>query len=300
MVKRLVSIALSALLILILASCTRPHGQPEVTTVHEMGGDTKNEEISDDPSEGDKNTEADSGDIEKAPVADTEKTPVKINRKDGKVVVCIDPGHGFGDVGCSTPYLDGYEKDVTLKLSEALAKELENNGATVVFTHDGNSFPSLDEIKTEADRYGVEYDEAKMDDNDIFGKYERAVWQNVLDKKYTLDMFISLHVNTIEGYPDIEGASVDYCINNPYRYMLADFCESLEEAFTENGVSKSVTIFEDEMDMAYTVTKYSTAPSVLIEAGYGTCPAEAARINSESWREKFAQVLCETVLQYCE
>ena len=65
---------------------------------------------------------------------------------DGKVVICIDPGHGFRDIGCETEYI-GYEKDLTVLLAGALKAELEAAGAEVILTHDGKSFPTRHRLR---------------------------------------------------------------------------------------------------------------------------------------------------------
>ncbi|MBE6714604.1 MAG: N-acetylmuramoyl-L-alanine amidase, partial [Ruminococcaceae bacterium] len=47
---------------------------------------------------------------------------------DGEKTVCIDPGHGFQDIGCDTPLLDGNEASVTLEMALLLKEELEKLG----------------------------------------------------------------------------------------------------------------------------------------------------------------------------
>lgn len=214
------------------------------------------------------------------------------------VTVCIDPGHGFGDIGCENKQINGYEKDLTLSLSKVLKEAFEKEGVQVILTHDGQSFPSVSQIVKEADALGVDYNLEKMEDNDVFGKYERAIWENVLDKKYSLDMFISVHINSLEGHPEVRGASVDYCSENPYQKMLKSFCKTLSKNLTSEGISDSCKIFEDLPEDAYVVTKYSTAPSVLIEVGYATSPEDAKDMTSENWQKDFAAVLCKSVLAH--
>ncbi len=220
-----------------------------------------------------------------------EKKPeYSLPNDDGRVVICIDPGHGFRDIGCETEYL-GYEKDMTVLLAEALKTELEAAGALVILTHDGKSFPTVAEITKEASALGIAYDPAEMEENDLFGKYERAIWENVLAEKYSLDMFVSLHVNSIED-PAFRGASVDYCSENPYTDLLRHFSDSLSKALTEKNISADFRIYEDVPEEAYVVTKYASVPSVLIEAGYATNPDDAAQLLDEKWRESFAEALC--------
>lgn len=80
--------------------------------------------------------------------------------------------------------------------------------------------------------------------------------------------------------------------------MLKSFCSTLSENLTEGGISDSLKIFEDTPEDAYVVTKYSTAPSVLIEAGYATSPEDAKNMTSEKWQKEFADALCRSVLAH--
>lgn len=58
------------------------------------------------------------------------------DRDDGVLRVLLDAGHGFGDVGCQSPY--GFdEKDLTIIFARLLADELKERGAEVYLTHDG-------------------------------------------------------------------------------------------------------------------------------------------------------------------
>lgn len=234
-----------------------------------------------------------------ASCARTEKDfPEETDKNPKNITVCIDPGHGFGDIGCENEQINGYEKDLTLTLSKVLKKALEKEGVTVILTHDGQSFPSVSEICVEADKEGVLYDIEKMDENEVFGKYERAVWENVLDAKYSLDMFISIHINSIDGHPEVQGASVDYCTENPHAKMLEAFCETLSDNLTSDNISDSCRIFADSPEDAYVVTKYSTAPSVLIEAGYATNREDARNMLDKKWQESFATAVCNAVLSH--
>ncbi len=208
--------------------------------------------------------------------------------EDGKTVICIDPGHGFRDIGCESEYMDGYEKDLALKISLVMKEVFESHGASVYLTHDGENFPTVAKITSDADRLGIPYDAADMEENDLFGKYERAIWENVLDREYSLDMFISVHVNYIEN-PDMRGATVDFCTENPYADMLSFFSERLSEHLLTSGVSADFRIYPDAPEEAYVVNKYVTCPSVLIEAGYSTNRDDARDMQDEGWQRSFSE-----------
>ncbi len=224
----------------------------------------------------------------------SEKEEVKNNVTyppfDGERVVCIDAGHGFGDVGCSSELLEGYEAQVNLEMALLLKEELEELGCTVILTHDGEKFPSADELIDLCDERGIEYTEKSIIDNDIFSPYERALYSLALSREKSIDMFISLHVNSIENAPEVSRYEIDYYEGNPYSAALYDFCVSLQES-----LEKETVIFEDSHDMAYIVTKYSDFPSVLLEMGYATNEDDAADLNSEEFRKDFAKNLAERI-----
>ena len=51
--------------------------------------------------------------------------------KDERITICVDPGHGFGDVGTTSAYLGEWsEKDVTFSIAAMLKEELKH-GDTV-------------------------------------------------------------------------------------------------------------------------------------------------------------------------
>lgn len=73
---------------------------------------------------------------------------------DWNKTICIDPGHGFGDIGAGSEYIgDLSEKDINLKFAKFLSDELASRGYDVFMTHDGETFP-----KTEIDNGNNNYD----------------------------------------------------------------------------------------------------------------------------------------------
>ncbi len=213
------------------------------------------------------------------------------------VTVCIDAGHGFGDVGCGPAYIDAYEYEITLLMAELLQDKLEQKGITVILTHDGKTFPAAGEITAQADQFGLTYKPENMIDNDVFSAYERVIWENVLDRQTDggLDLFVSLHVNAIEDNPQVSGISIDYCEDNPSLLFLRGFSGDLKKAYLDADLTDNFTIFEDTYEDSFIVTKYTEVPSVLIEMGYSTNTDDAKRLRSDKWQNQFASLLCERI-----
>lgn len=221
-------------------------------------------------------------------------------RNDGKTVICLDAGHGFGDVGCTSPY-GFYEKDITIEITNKIKEQLEASGATVIMTHDGETFPDADEIRAEADRYGIKYKAEKLQSGTVFDAYERSVWTNVLDLREPdpIDIFVSIHVNSITDHPEVNGFSIDYYENNPAVGFLRNLSNSLSTVLTDK-FGKEVRVFEDNYEEAYVVTKYTNVPSILVETGYATNANDAADLQNSEWQQSFAENISAVLLDYIE
>lgn len=241
-----------------LTSCQRPQREPPVETT-----DTKEEEVIFYPS------------------------------PDGEKVVLLDAGHGFRDIGCDTDLMEGTEAEVTLAITLLLKAELEESGVRVILTHDGKSYPSAEKIKSLADAKGVEYIEEDIIENDVFSAYERAVYSAAIAKDEGVDLFLSLHVNSIENHPEISQYEIDYYKGNPYSTSLAVLCDDIAAR-----LDNKTKIFADEYEEAFIVTKHGTHPSVLLEMGYATNERDASNLNSERWRKDFTSKLAECITNW--
>ena len=216
------------------------------------------------------------------------------DRDDGVLRVLIDPGHGFGDVGCQSPY--GFdEKDLTIVYANILREKLEDAGAEVYMTHDGESFPSASEIARRADSLGIVYDSEKLVDNNVFSAYERSVWENVTDAEKHIDLFISLHINSIENAPECSGFSVDWYEENPQAASLEKFAADLGKRL-EDGYSKEVRLFSDSLKDAYIVNKYTNTPSVLVELGYATNSEDVADMQNPAWQKNVCGTIADAIV----
>lgn len=209
------------------------------------------------------------------------------------VLICVDAGHGFADPGCVSDNLEnGTEADITLKVAKILKEKLEDAGAEVILTHDGETYPSAQEVKAYANQYDVHYAASEINDNDIFSAYERAVYCQALGEEREIDFFISLHINAVDN-TEVSRYDIYYCKENPYAGSLADFCSGLEA-----NVDNTLSIHETTKGKAMLVTKYSKFPSVLLEMGFATNLHDAANLNSEVWRQEFARTVSEQIVEF--
>ena len=215
------------------------------------------------------------------------------DRDDGVLRVLLDAGHGFGDVGCQSPY--GFdEKDMTILFARLLADELKERGAEVYLTHYGETRPTEAEITAAAARLGISCDAEKIVENEVFSAYERSVWENITDAEKHIDLFVSLHINSIEDAPQCSGFSVDWYEGNPQAQLLRELGENLRERL-EDEYSKEVRLFSDSLEEAYIVNKYTNVPSVLIELGYATNEDDAACLQNPEWQKSVCAALAEVI-----
>ena len=68
--------------------------------------------------------------------------PHPAGRPASSLTVVVDPGHGGGDTGATSPH-GRFEKDANLRLAKAVARALRLRGFRVVMTREDDSFPAL-------------------------------------------------------------------------------------------------------------------------------------------------------------
>ena len=222
-----------------------------------------------------------------------EVTFVTVQPLKKSALICIDAGHGFADPGCVSDNLEnGTEADITFKVATILKEVLEEAGAKVIMTHDGETFPSAEEVKSFAKKYGISYNAYNIKENNIFSAYERAVYCQALGEERKIDFFISLHINAVEN-TEVSRYDVYYSEENPHVEKLRTFCSGLEET-----LDNRLLIHETTRGKAMYVTKYSKFPSVLLEMGFATNPHDAANLNSDTWRQSFSRTVAHQIVEF--
>jgi len=225
-------------------------------------------------------------------------------------IVAIDAGHGGVDVGMSgpigrKPFLK--EKDVTLGVSRALARELEGRGIGAVLTRDRDSLIALG-------------------DRGLIAGRARA------------DLFVSIHVNAanprwrdargargFETYflaeartedaarvARMENASVRFETDaqadrgDPLSLILKDLAqnEHLREAsrLAELVQSSLGQVHPSESrgvkQAGFMVLATSYMPAILVEAGFGSNDAEARYLTSSAGQQRLARAIAAGIESY--
>ncbi len=176
------------------------------------------------------------------------------------VRVMIDVGHGGIDGGTSAE-VGGelvVEADLNLRLAEILKEKLESMGAEVILNRSDNSPLNVDE------RIQLLIQEAP-------------------------DLCISLHQNSIKGYPNHSGAQVLYF--TPFSQHISQL---VYEETVASGVYKK-TLLDWHI---YFVARQTTCPVVLTENGYMSNAGDLAGMMDESVLGKKADSMAQAVADY--
>ncbi len=217
---------------------------------------------------------------------------------DGQKTVILDPGHGFVDPGASSGGI--YEKDVNLACTLAVKAALEAKGYAVILTHDGVNQPNINELAAKCDQYGISYDpnHAQWYANTNFRAYERAIYAKLLDYENGADLFVSFHADAYPYDTSISRFGIIYCNETDYtaetERAIAIVDKVLENAFS----GRRCTPQSFSWDEGYAVTKYPTCPSMLIEMGYMTTPADLTNLTDPDWQTKFAEAMADAIAQF--
>jgi len=195
--------------------------------------------------------------------------------------VVLDAGHGGHDRGALSSF--GDEKDLALDMLPRVRRELETAGLNVVQTRDADVFIPL---------------EARP----------------ALARQYPNAIFVSIHFNAASRR---EAAGVEiFAITPPGAPSTGQRQPDARDGQRENGhalepvnlvlattlyqaVLGRLSSFDRGVKRArFAVLREATVPAVLIEGGFLTDPAEAARIASADWRQQYAEAIAAGIRDY--
>ncbi|WP_026688573.1 N-acetylmuramoyl-L-alanine amidase CwlD [Alteribacter aurantiacus] len=190
----------------------------------------------------------------------------------GKVIV-LDPGHGGIDGGASSRAGD-LEKDIALQITFILRDYLQESGALVLMTREGDHDLAAEGTKRIRSR--------KVED------LKRRV---ALINESDADLFISLHLNAIPT-PQWSGAQTFY--NRAVeksdvlaKQIQAEIIRNLENTNRDARPINSIYLMQQ-----------SKIPGALVEVGFLSNPTEAELLKSKDYQQSVAASIYEGILRY--
>ena len=175
--------------------------------------------------------------------------------------IVIDPGHGGKDVG--TSYKNIYEKDINLNISKKLKKELENYGATVILTREGD--------------YDLSTPNTKYRKRSDFNNRIKLI----NDSK--ADLVISIHQNY---YKDTK-----YNGTQIFYKDAKDLSTYLQNKINPNRDSKPIS------KTLYMYNKIDT-DVLLIECGFLSNQTDRKKLTDEKYQIKYSKNITKHIIDY--
>ena len=192
-----------------------------------------------------------------------------------KQTVIIDAGHGGDDGGAIG--IDGtVEKDINLDIALKLEKLLKFYGFDVIMTRTEDIMTcddGLDSLR-------------KRKVSDIHNRFD------VLEKNPDA-VFISIHQNKFEDNSQ-HGTQVFYSGNNDESKLLAESIQNSIVSVLQPDNSRVVKKSGSGIYLLY----HAKLPSVLVECGFISNPAEVKKLNDEKYRMKIAILIADGLIKY--
>lgn len=188
---------------------------------------------------------------------------INLVKKDDKIVICLDAGHGGSDVGAVLE--NRYEKDDTLKIAKLVKKYLEEQDIKVIMTREKDENVTL---------------------------YERCKMAN----KKKADLFISIHRNSATA-----GNGIEIWVNSKKESKDINLANSilnnLEKTKIQNNRGIKYGTIKGENTDYYVLTN-THMPSCLIELGFITDSKDNELLDNNA--ENYAKAIAKGIIKEIE
>ncbi|SDZ37480.1 N-acetylmuramoyl-L-alanine amidase [Evansella caseinilytica] len=190
----------------------------------------------------------------------------------GQVIV-IDPGHGGVDGGAASRAGD-LEKDIALQIGFKLRDYLQESGALVLMTREGD------------------HDLASESTSRVRSRKVEDLRRRVsLINESGADLFISIHLNSIPS-PKWRGAQTFYNRAIEGNEQLAKHIQGEIRRNLENTEREAKPI-----NSVYLINQ-ANIPGALVEVGFLSNPTEAELLSSDDYQLSVAAAIYEGILRY--
>jgi N-acetylmuramoyl-L-alanine amidase len=179
-------------------------------------------------------------------------------------IVIIDPGHGGSDPGAA------------------------DNGVTEKFLNldTANRVMALFEQSGHIKAYATRRTDVLID------LYERPRWANAIG-----DLFVSIHHNAMGSRNTAANGTETYYYPHSNDAALGFNGMTLATLLQNNLLAALGSTDRGVKSARFVVIRNTTIPSALVEIGFVTNPAEASRLASESYRQKAAEAIYNSVVE---
>ena len=223
-----------------------------------------------------------------------------IKRRNRKIVIVLDPGHGGKDPGATANGLK--EKDITLKIAKRLKYYLEKDGRFKVYlTRNRDKFVplykrSLFAVQKNADMFISIHCNALPKNKTFTGTYVYTL--NLRGARSKMAKIVEKRENKVVM------KYVRVSANNYVNRIVADLAVS--STMTEGRkfskylrkYLKRITKFRKVDSANFAVLKTPGIPSVLIETLFITTPKDAKKLKSWHYRDKFSYYVYLAIVDY--
>lgn len=190
----------------------------------------------------------------------------------GKIIV-VDPGHGGIDSGAVGRQTGVPEKEITLAISQKLARALSQAGAMVVMTRESD-------VDLSGDQQGTLLEKKRRDLSRRVAKAEQV----------KADMYLSIHTNA-DPSPRWYGAQTFYYSNSPESQDLATCIQDELVRILGNNKRKA-------KEGVFYVIEKTTMPTVIIEVGFISNPREEQLLSDQLYQTRIAYAILSGVVKY--
>ena len=224
-----------------------------------------------------------------APAATSTYSGLTLNR------IMIDAGHGGHDPGATDNGLR--EKDITLDVALKLGQILKARGWTVQYTRSNDTFVDLDERAAMANRSGAELfvaihvNSASSSRASGYETYHlRKNFYDNVDRGIEAAQAYSTRPGLL-GMTDPPSQSLEPVLLGVLFEEYQRESNELARSIQDSLAVVIPTANRGVKTAGFRVMSKSNCPNCLVEAGFISNPAEAARLGTAEYRQKVAQAI---------
>jgi len=226
------------------------------------------------------------------------------NRQPGNFLVMIDPGHGGYDPGTQSS-AGVMEKDLALQIATRLKTTLEARGLRAELTRSSDTFISLAErtrIANSADADLFVSIHLNSSPNTDTSGIEVYYLNNTTD--HATMRLARMENAGADGYGAADGSNLNYILTDLRQNYKASEAASLAKmidaqtvADLDAGLGLNVNALGAKMGPFYVLVG-AHMPAVLVECGFMSNAAEAARLASPQYQDVLAGAVATAVVHY--